>query len=118
MKRFSHFVLALALVSTTPAVALAGPCTDGISKLQVAFDQRLDKAAANGPSGTETTDAKMHHQPTQESVAEAEEQLGELSPDTAERFTQAMQRARDADEAHNEAQCLSALHDARAILKP
>ena len=117
MKTFLKSVLALAIVAT-PAAALAGPCARDIAKLQTAFDQRLDSAAANGPSGVETTDAKMHHQPTQLSVADAEAQLGDITPDTADKFTKAMERASDADATDDATKCRIALNDARAILKP
>ncbi len=117
MKRLRKVILALAVVAATPAAAIAGPCTAGIDKLQVAFDHRLDTAAAAGPSGAETTDAKLHHQPTQQSVADAEEKLGDITPDMAQTFVQAMESARDADAAGNKAKCSAALHDARSALK-
>jgi hypothetical protein len=116
MKTFLKPALALAMFAT-PAGAVAGPCAKDIAKLQTAFDQRLNAAAAQGPSGVETTDAKLHHQPTQQSVAEAEANLGDITPETADKFTKAMERASDADAANDATKCRVALNDARAVLK-
>ena len=116
MKSRIPFALVLALAAL-PSAAWAGPCTRGITKLQVAFDGRLDAAAANGPSGAETTDAKLHHQPTPQSIAQAEAKLGDSTPEMGRAFADAMQRARAADAANDKAGCRSALADARAALK-
>jgi hypothetical protein len=110
--------LPLALVLMTGSPAAAGPCTTDIGNLQAAFDQRLDAAAANGPAGTETTDAKLHHQPTLKSLSQAETKLGDLPPGEGKAFGEAMRRARAADDANDETACRAALAEAAAILKP
>ena len=59
--------------------ALAGPCADRIYRDQVAFDKRLDAAAAHGHAAAESTCAMLHHQPTPGSIAQAEAAAGDLS---------------------------------------
>jgi len=116
MKRFHKFALSLALALAVPCVAMASPCEEEITRLQVAFNQRLDAAAEKGPSGAETTDAKLHHQPTQQSLAAAEAKLGDITPETAHAFDEAMQHARAANGSNDQAQCRAALQQARQIL--
>jgi len=116
MKPFLAFSLALALLPS-PAAALGGACTAGLDKLQMELDARIGATAESGPAGTESADAKLHHQPTPKSLAEAENSLGDKTPETTDSFIYAMKRARDADDDNEEAKCLAALADARAQLK-
>jgi predicted lipid-binding transport protein (Tim44 family) len=98
------------------APAYAGPCTGEISRLQAAYDARLEAAAAAGPAGAESTAATMHRQPTPNSVAGAEVKLGDLPPAKVEAFGAAMKRAREADGAGDRAACEQALGEARGAL--
>jgi hypothetical protein len=115
MKKFRMILLALAL-APSPAFALGGACTAQLDKLQMDVDSQIGAAAANGPAGAESTDAKLHHQPTPGSIAQAESNLGDKNPAT-DSFIYAMKRARDADDNNEEAKCLAALADAKAALK-
>jgi hypothetical protein len=58
----------------------------------------------------------MHRQPTPSSVAHAEAQLGEMSEKNIDAYDQAMERAVEADEGDNLAECEKALTEARGIL--
>jgi len=97
--------------------AQAGPCTEGISRLQTAYDATLNATAAAGPTASESTAATLHHQPTLNSVAGAEEKLGELSPEKVEAFQAAMARARQADDRADAGACRQALGEARRALR-
>jgi hypothetical protein len=112
-------LLLCSLVLLTPAAApaFAGQCTADIEIAQTNYDLRINSAAAAGPSAPESTDAKLHHQPTQQSVGAAETKLGDLPPGADKEFAAAVQRARDADAANNEAACEAALDDAAKALK-
>jgi hypothetical protein len=103
------------LLSGLPA--FAGPCTKAIDRAQTRFDARLKSAAAAGPAGAQSTAATTHHQPTPQSIAEAEESLGDISQDQARSFAAAMERARAADAAGNRKACVAALSEAKAALK-
>lgn len=98
--------------------AHAGPCASDISALQVAYDAKLQAAAASGPTGAEGTYATMHRQPTPNTIAHAETKLGDLSPEKAEAFAAAMARAREADRAGDRSACVQALGEARRALVP
>jgi hypothetical protein len=98
------------------AAADAGPCTQDIAVVQGDFDARLNAAAASGQEATESTYATMHRQPTLNSVAGAEERLGELPPAQVEAFTAAMKRALDADAAGDGGACQLALNEAKHTL--
>ncbi|MGA2044846.1 MAG: hypothetical protein ABSG83_15915 [Roseiarcus sp.] len=107
---------------TLPALLLAmaqchaGPCSKQIADTQIQIDSRLDAAAAAGPAAAESSAALRHRQPTPQSIATAEEKLGDVSSATALTITQTMSRARDADAAGDKAGCEQALHDAQRAL--
>jgi hypothetical protein len=109
-------IAGLALILSSP-LAFAGPCTKAIDGAQSQFDARLHAAAAAGPAAAQSTAATAHHQPTPKSIAQAEENLGELSHDQAHAFGEAMERARAADFAGDLKACKAALSDAKAALK-
>ncbi len=108
------FVVALAFAFG--AAAHAGPCTDEVYQAQVAIGKRLDAAAAAGKSGTQSSFATMHRQPTPGTVARAEAQVGDLSEADLNTITQDMEAARKADAANDQAGCEKALADVRRIL--
>ena len=115
MKRLLGSCFALGLVASGPAVA--GQCTADIEITQTNFDLRIHTAAATGPDAVETTAAKLHHQPTEGSVGQAETQLGDVPPAVRTEFGAAMQRARAADTAGNNAACEQALAQATDAIK-
>ncbi len=57
--------------------SLAGPCTAEIDRAQAQLDQRVDAIAGAGATGTQSTAAQVHRQPTPGSIASAEQKLGE-----------------------------------------
>ncbi len=44
--------------------SLAGPCTAEIDRAQAQLDQRVDAIAGAGATGTQSTAAQVHRQPT------------------------------------------------------
>ncbi|MBV8473855.1 MAG: hypothetical protein JO107_09035 [Hyphomicrobiales bacterium] len=117
MKRFGMAALAAGAVWVWTAAAYAGPCEQDINTVETAFDAKLNAAAASSDrQATEGTFATMHRQPTLNSVAGAEERLGEIPPAQVEAFAAAMKRAQDADTANDGTGCQRALDDAKAVL--
>jgi hypothetical protein len=98
------------------AAAHAGPCTSQIYDADVAISKRLNAAAAAGKTAPETQGALLHHQPTPQSVARAEAQVGDLSEAELKSLTEFMQEARRADEANDTAACQKALADIQQVL--
>jgi hypothetical protein len=111
---------AMALSGVTLALCSApvraGPCTQQIYDAQNTVDKRLDAIAAAGKSGNQSVAATMHRQPTLNSVASAEEKLGDISEGDVQALRKDMDDARKADDTGNLAACLKAPDDARRIL--
>jgi hypothetical protein len=108
------FAVLAAFLVTGPA--LAGPCTAEIDRAQARLDQKIDAVAGAGTTGTQSTAAQTHRQPTPGSVARAEEKLGEgtsLEPAMA-----ALTQARKADAADDRAGCEKALNEVARIVGP
>jgi hypothetical protein len=103
------------LVNAAPAHA--GPCTDRLDETDLAVAKLLDSAAANGRPAAETPFATMHRQPTPGSLAGAEDQAGDLTPDQATAITESMDAARHADDAGDRAGCERALNQVDRILR-
>ena len=112
--RQSLIVCAAVLVGSTSAI-YAGPCSQEIDRIQAQIDAKLESFAATGPSASESTAATMHRQPTPESIARAERQLGEISPEKIQAVTAAMERARKADSVGDQSACEQALADVHRI---
>lgn len=87
----------------------AGPCAQGIDRLQAQFDSKLAANAAAGPSARESIAATMNRQPTPQSMAAAEAKLGEISPVKVQAFEAAIARARVADRLADPSACEQAL---------
>lgn len=105
--------MALVLIA---ASAHAGPCTDRIYQTDIAVEKLLDAAAAQGQPAVESTFATMHRQPTPRTVAGAEARAGDLTPDQTQKIMDAMELARKADDAGDQAGCEKALGEAQHIL--
>jgi len=68
-------ILNAAALAVSISSSYAGPCSLEIERMRVSIDDRL----AAWPSAPESVAAMMHRQPTQASVAAAEERLARLS---------------------------------------
>ena len=113
MSRSLLVVSALALAATT-ATAHAGPCAADIDRVQAQADARIDATAGRGRTGTESTAATDHREPTPESIARAEQRLdGATAGQTA---LAALAQARQADATGDAAACARALDAARSAL--
>ena len=108
---------AAALAASTIACS-AGSCSPEIERMQARLDARLEAAASAGRSAPQSSDALLHHQPTPRSIAGAEIQLGELSPEKAKLIRDAMARAREADQTGDKAACAQALAEVQRIIGP
>jgi hypothetical protein len=110
--------LSAAALAASIATGNAGPCSSAIDRMQARVDATLDARAAAGPMAKESAAATMHRQPTPESIAAAEEHLGDLSAQRAAAIAQAMERARAADRAGDKNGCEQALAEAEAAIGP
>jgi hypothetical protein len=104
------------LFTASMSASYAGPCTQAIDSTQAKFDAKLDAQAAVGPTAPESHAATAHHQPTPDSIAGAEENLGVLSDEQVAAFTEALGRARKADRVGDLSACEQALNQAQGIL--
>jgi hypothetical protein len=100
------------LVATTAATLLcgsdaahSGPCTSQIEQLERQIG-RASSSAKSGPTAPQSIEAQLHHQPTLETVRNAEHKA---NVDAAA----ALQRARQADTDDNPAACAKALDEAK-----
>jgi hypothetical protein len=82
--------------------SLSGPCSPEITQVQEQIDASMQAKARGVTTLPESTAAKMHHQPTASSMAAAEVEAGQLSPEESTAVTMAITRARDADVAGGE----------------
>ena len=89
-------MLACAVLAASMSAAYAGPCSPEITQVQEQINASMH-AEASGATAPETTAAKMHHQPTESSVAAAEVAAGQLSPQESTAVKAAITRAREAD---------------------
>ena len=87
---------AMAFAASTWA-AYAGPCVDPIDAMQARIDAKLEAKAAAGPTAKEGAAAGIGLQPTPQSIAAAEEKLGDISTRKVKAIRRGMARARAAD---------------------
>lgn len=113
------------LVATAPIMLVmsgiacsAGPCSSDIASVQARIDASLDARAATGPMARESLSALRHHQPTPNSVATAERQVGDVSGKKEKIVAGAMVRARNADRADDWEACERALDEVRRAISP
>jgi hypothetical protein len=105
---------ALLAATFLPLSAHAGPCAADIDRVQAQADARIDATAGRGRTGTESTAATDHREPTPESIARAEQRLdGSTAGQTA---LAALAQARQADAAGDASACERALDAARNAL--
>ena len=108
--------LAVAALAASMSAAYAGPCSPEVIQIQNLIDARIHAKAAGAATAPESTAAMMHRQPTPSSIAAAEAELGEISPEALNAVNAAMARAVEADGAGDRSACEQALADAKRLL--
>lgn len=106
------------MLAASTLACSAGPCWPEIARVQAHLDARLAAAVAAAPPGRERAAALHHHQPTPRSIASVLVALGVLSPEKAKIIGNAMERARQADQAGDEAACEQALKEVERTIAP
>lgn len=101
----SVVTIGIGLVTTSGAIA--GQCAHEIARLESALDALTSNP--NTSAVHQSLRAQMHRQPTPETVARGQKQAIE----DEQHHRAALERARAADAAHNEAECLKALPELR-----
>jgi hypothetical protein len=107
----SPTLLALTLI-TGPTKA--GPCSEEIARAQAELKLRIDVDAGCQLARQESIKARLHHQPTPDSVGQ--EAQKDKSATTAS-LLQAMARAREADARGDREECRNALRDFHGLMK-
>jgi hypothetical protein len=97
-----------ATVCASTVSALAGPCTADISQLENTARISTTNPLA-GPTGQQTIAAQLGHQPTQDSVRQAEEQAGA-------RVESVLSRAKALDAQGRADECARAVREAKLLL--
>jgi len=110
-------VLSAVTLATSTIAGYAGPCSPEIERMQARIDARVEALARAGPSAPESSDARLHRQPTPGSIAAAESGLGEISQQIKP-VREAMARAREADQAGDLATCEQALAEVLRTIGP
>jgi hypothetical protein len=83
-------ILNAAALALSISSSYAGPCAPEIERMRAGTVAWL----ASGPSAPESVGAMLHHQPTQASVAAAEERLARLSAQTIAALAHGIRGAR------------------------
>jgi len=116
MNGLQRFALSGTAFLASVSASYAGPCSADIDAMQRRVDANLEAKAAAGPAGKEGAAAGMSHQPTPQSMAAAEEKLGDISAATVDATRQTMARARAADSAGDESACEQALAEVKRLM--
>jgi hypothetical protein len=116
MRIYRPSLLAAAALALAVGPGHAGPCSSEIDRMQKRVDALIEATAAAGPQARESTAATDSRQPTPNSIAAAEERLGEGK--RAERALAAMAQARAADQVGDKSACERALADVQQVLGP
>jgi hypothetical protein len=95
----------------------ASPCADDIDRMWVEIGTKLQARLGSGRSAPQTAIALLHRQPTPNSIASAEENLGQrwLPIETA---VAALARARQADRGNDSFACEQAITEAQRAIVP
>jgi hypothetical protein len=105
----------VAALAASMSAAYAGPCSPEVTQIQNLIDGKIH-AKVGAATATESTAAKTHHQPTPSSIAAAEAEHGQLSPEEFTAVNAAMAQALKADGAGDRSACEQALADAKRLL--
>lgn len=95
---------------------MAGPCFGAIAQAQAELKSRIDVDVACATMLPPSIEARLHHQPTLESVAKAAREIRDKST-TATSLLWAIARAREADTRGDRAECQNALQDFHGLMK-
>jgi hypothetical protein len=107
-------VLLVAAISLPPPTLAKTACTAELRRTSRAVDKALDQHAAASGYAPESRAAKLSHQPTPATIAQAEHRFDNW-PNGSEAVA-AVTRARQADKAGDVQGCLDALHEARMAI--
>jgi 3-methyladenine DNA glycosylase/8-oxoguanine DNA glycosylase len=114
MRTGDMIVISATTLAISMAPALAGPCSHAIVRAQIRVDAKIATAAALSRFAPQSRAARLHHQPTPATVAEAERQLNEGGGGAA--ALAALARAREADRDSDFPACRRALAEVREDL--
>jgi hypothetical protein len=110
MKRFATALSIVAAVSGFGVVsAHAGPCGDEVARLE-ALARETNARNGVGPTARQSIDAQLHHQPTRQSVEQAQ-------ASAAAKVGAVLKRAKTLDMDGDEAGCMKAIGEAKLLLK-
>ena len=110
-------VLGAAAVALSTVPSYASPCAYDLDRAWVEVGAKIQARIGAGRSVPQSATALLHHQPTPNSIAAAEEQIRErwVSMEVA---VTALARAREADRANDGSACEQAIAEAqRAIVR-
>ena len=101
---------------TNPAMAASSDaCGIGIDRVQAELDAALARRAAAGPTAKQSDFATMRRQPTPETVARAEAEIGDWQGAT--KAATALRDARNAKARGDQRACLETLESARRLIQ-
>lgn len=112
MKPFVLPLVAALMLGAAPA-ALAD-CTASLVQTQAALDKFIEAVAASGATATESQGALLSHDPSPGALAQTEAAIGDSTRPLAAQ--EALDKARVAQAAGNEAECEAQLAKARAAI--
>jgi negative regulator of sigma E activity len=110
-----YALIGAAALAALAQPAAAGPCTGDINAMQTEIDAKLNAAAARGKAAPQSTAAQLHRQPTPNSIASAEAQVGDIPEKDVVALRQFLDQARRADDSGDLGACRKALADARKL---
>ena len=118
-------VLILALGALCVAQAAnASPCAERVASLQQRFSDNHPAGSGSvsgtteGATATETTGAKLHHQPTEASVAGAETKADSQASTRAAHFQVLIDQALAAEHSGDAKECEASANEAEKALTP
>jgi hypothetical protein len=115
---FFHVLTAVSLIAASaflPAAAAGkSACSADLRRTSRAVDKALDQHASTSPYAPESKAAKLGHQPTPATIAQAEHRFDNW-PNGSEAVA-AVRRARQASKAGDIQGCLDALREARMAI--
>ncbi|MCK0206982.1 hypothetical protein MWN33_02935 [Starkeya koreensis] len=106
--------LAAALLLAAPAAASAASCAAMLEPTQAALDTYIEAVAAKGATADESTGALLDHDPSPAGLARSEAAIGDGT--VPMRAQKALDEARAAQAAGEEAKCLAEVAKARSLI--